>query len=143
MRFVERLKSLLVFRPTAPAAQSDLIYIYLPEDLDPLDRGSRYEDALDVELKMAGIGYVSGGGSSLGDEREDGRRQIEFCGIDVDVSDVKAGRTILRDLLPGLGCPAGAALWYRENDHPLQDEYDGAGWKLARPRSQLHPGFGL
>ncbi len=143
MSFFERLKSLLGFRPEAEAMETELIYVYLPESLDPADRGDRYEDALQVELRMAGLGNVSGGGSSLGDELEDGTRPIEFCGIDVDVTDVDAGRALLRDHLPGLGCPPGTALQYRKGDRPLQDEYDGVGWILAQPRDRLHPGFGL
>lgn len=143
MTFIERLKALLHPKPVAPQRSTELIYVYLPEDLGPLDRGARYEDALDDELELAGLGYVSGGGSSLGDAREDGTRPVEFCGIDVDVVNVDAGRTLLRDLLPRLGCRPRTALWYRENDQPLQDEYDGSGWELARPRSNLHPGFGF
>lgn len=143
MNFVEKLKALLKLKPGVQQTPTELIYVYLPEDLDPLDRGARYEDALDDELKLVGIGYVSGGGSSLGDERDDGTRRIDFCGVDVDVTDVDAGRVLLRDLLPRLGCPPGSALWYREADRPLQDEYDGAGWRLAQPRGDLHPAFGL
>lgn len=143
MNFIERLKALLKPNAVVPRAPTELIYVYLPGDLDPLDRGARYEDALDNELKLAGIGYVSGGGSSLGDEREDGTRPIEFCGIDIDVTDIDAGRALLRDMLPGLGCPPATALWYRENDQPLMDAYDGAHWTLALPRDELHPGFGL
>eukprot|EP01030_Chromulinospumella_sphaerica_P013014 gene13014-12794_t len=138
MNFVERLRSLLGIRPHVAAADTELIYVYLPEDLDPLDRGARYEDALDTELKMAGIGHVSGGGSLLGDELEDGTRPIVFCGIDVDVRDLAAGRGLLRDHLPALGCPPGTALQYSEGEQRLQDEFDGSAWTLAQPRSH-HP----
>ncbi len=61
-----------------------LIYILLPEPLQPLERGSRYEDPLEAELQLAGVGFVSGGGSSLGPEGADGSAEIEFCGVDVE-----------------------------------------------------------
>ncbi|HEY5710849.1 MAG TPA: hypothetical protein VIT38_03045 [Allosphingosinicella sp.] len=124
-------------RPTA------LIYILLPEPLQPLDRGARYEDPLEAELGVAGLGFVSGGGSSLGDEKPDGSRDIAFCGIDVDAYDLAAARALLREHLPELGCITGTQLHYRdEADQPLQDEYDGAEWRLGQPRTMMHPGFG-
>jgi hypothetical protein len=120
-----------------------LIYILLPEPLQPVDRGARYEDPLEAELGLAGLGYVSGGGSSLGREKPDGSRDIEYCGIDVDAYDVDAVRGLLRLHLPELGCPAGTQLHYRDKaDEPLQDEYDGAEWNLGRSRTMMHPGFG-
>jgi hypothetical protein len=132
---------------TAPASTAEkptwLIYILLPEALQPLDRAARYEDALKAELGLAGLGYVSGGGSQLGEEKPDGSRDIEFCGIDVDAYDVGAARALLRRHLPELGCPAGTQLHYRDQaDEPLLDEYDGAEWRLGLPRTMMHPGFG-
>jgi hypothetical protein len=121
----------------------DLIYIYLPGSIEPLDRGDRFEDPIDEELQRLGLGQVSGGGSQLGSERADGTRMIEFCGIDVDTNDVDGARETLRMLLPKLGCPARTQLHYREAESPLQDEYDGSEWRLARKRSLLHPGFGI
>jgi hypothetical protein len=124
-------------------AEPELIYVYLPESLGPIDRGDRYEEPIIEELERLGLGEVSGGGSSLGDPLPDGTRQIEFCGIDVDTDQVDATRDALRTLLPKLGCPAGTQLHYRADDRPLQDEYDGSGWELGRQRSMLHPGFGI
>ena len=120
-----------------------LIYILLPEPLQPLDRAARYEDALEAELGLAGLGFVSGGGSLLSEEKPDGTRDIRYCGIDVDAYDVHAVRALLRLHLPELGCPAGTQLHYREEtDTPLLDEYDGAEWRLGLPRKMMHPGFG-
>jgi hypothetical protein len=122
---------------------ADLIYIYLPGSIGPLDRGDRFEDPINEELQRLGLGEVSGGGSQLGDERADGSRPIEFCGIDVDTDNVDEARETLRMLLPKLGCPAGTQLHYRAAGSPLQDEYDGSEWLLAKKRSLLHPGFGI
>ncbi|HEV2816566.1 MAG TPA: hypothetical protein VGW40_05020 [Allosphingosinicella sp.] len=111
-----------------------LIYILLPEPLQPFDRAARYEDALEAELGLAGLGCVSGGGSQLSEEKPDGTRDILFCGIDVDTYDVDAARALLRLHLPELGCPAGTQLQFRDDaDVPLLDEFDGAEWRLELP----------
>jgi hypothetical protein len=121
----------------------ELVYVYLPESLMPLDRGDKYEEPIIEELERLGLGEVSGAGSSLGDPQPDGTRLIEYCGIDVDTDHVDATRDALRALLPKLGCPAGTQLHYRADETPLQDEYDGSGWALDQHRSMLHPGFGI
>lgn len=129
---------------SAPERPTELIYIMLPEPLQPLDRGSRYEDPLEVELILADLGFVSGGGSSLSDERADRSREIEFCGIDVEAYEVAAVRALLRAQLPELGCLPGTQLHYRdEAEAPLLDEYDGIEWRLDLPRTMMHPGFGV
>ena len=125
------------------ASEPELVYIFLPDPLGPIDRGDKYEDPIIDELERLGLGEVSGGGSSLGDPRPDGTRPIEFCGIDVDTHDVDATREMLRTLLPGLGAPEGTQLHYRAADKPLQDEYDGSSWTLERERTMMHPGFGI
>ena len=141
MSIVDRLRSLL--QPPAEPAASHFIYILLPEDLDPLDRCAHYADALDAELKLAGSGWVSGGGSMLGPEQPDGTSEVEFSGIDIEVAKTGPARELLQLHLAALGCPAGTEIHYTEGSLRLQDEYDGQGWRLARPRGRLHPGFGL
>lgn len=143
MGIIDQLRALLQPKAPVEASATELIYVLLPESLQPLDRGARYEDPLEAELQLSGIGWISGGGSQLGEERDDGTRPIEFCGIDVDVTDVTAGRELLRLHLPELGCPAGTRLYYCEGDERLEDEYDGSAWILAQPRDDLHPGFGI
>ena len=85
MSIVDRLRRMLAPRP-AVAQEPELIFVRLPEPLPPTERGDRYEDPLDEKLKLAGIGEVSGGGSSLSELGPDGSRTIEWCGIDVDTS---------------------------------------------------------
>ena len=113
---------------------SELIFVYVPESIGPIDRGDKYEDPLDDELRLRSLGSVSGAGTELGEPREDGTRDILSCGIDVDATDVGAARALLREQLPILGCPAGTLLQYDEGDQALQDEYDGSDWRLAQPR---------
>ena len=144
MAFWDKLAAKLAPQPSAVDDRPTyLIYVMLPEPLQPTDRGSRYEDPLEAELQLADLGFVSGGGSSLSDLLPDGSRQIEYCGIDVDAYDVDAARELLRQHLPDLGCVDGTQLYYRDqSDVPLSDVYGDGLWSLAQPRAELHPGFG-
>ena len=90
------------------------IYVKIPAPIQPLDRGSLFEDPIDSALEPEGLGHVSGGGSLLGDTRADGTRPIEFCGIDIDTTDRSAVLHILRGLLPKLGIPLARAALHRQ-----------------------------
>jgi len=115
-------------------SEPELVYIFIPESIGPIDRGDKYEDPIIDELERLGLGEVSGAGTALGDERPDGKRPIVSCGIDVDTRDLEATRSMLRDLLPRLGCPEGTQLHYSLSDRALQDEYDGSDWTLEIER---------
>ena len=116
-------------------SEPELVYVFLPEALGPIDRGDKYEDPIIDELERLGLGEVSGAGTMLGEERPDGTRPIVSCGIDVDTHDVAATRAALREFLPKLGCPAGTQLQYTAEGRELQDEYDGADWALEKARA--------
>jgi len=139
----------LIFRrkqeaPSSRSFEPDLfVYVKIPDSLGPIDRGAKYEDPLQVKLDEKGLGEVSGGGSQLGDERADGTRPIEFCGLDVDVTDLDGALVLMREALIGLGAPFGTELHYTRHGTKLQDELHPEGWVLEKPRSFLRPGFGL
>jgi hypothetical protein len=130
-------------KPEAKFDPEFFIYMKVPEDLGPLDRGEKYEDPLEMKLQEQGLGTISGGGSQLGHELPDGRRPIEFCGLDIDVNDLDRALTFLRAEIPKLGAPEGTELHYTKQGARLQDEYRGGGWIVARPRTFLHPGFNV
>jgi hypothetical protein len=119
------------------------IYVKIPAPIQPLERGTRFEDPIDAALGPEGLGHVSGGGSLLGDALPDGTRPIEFCGIDIDATDKDAVLEILRKLLPTLGLPLASELHYTSAGAKLQDRFLGAGWAIAEPREFLHPGFDI
>lgn len=127
----------------AEAPGLHFVYLKIPEPLMPLDRGAKYEDPIDAALEPRRLGSISGGGAQLGDERPDGTRPIEFCGIDIDVTDLEAARELLRALLVELGAPAGTEIHFSIGDEKLQDELREQGWALRQPRTFLHPGFGI
>lgn len=135
MNIIDRLKGLIwPVGEIEPPQEGQLIYVYLPQALEPDERVVRYEAPLDAELRLSGLGWVSGGGTLQSAERADGSREILHVGVDVDALDVDYVRELLRSHLPELGCPPGTILQYEERGRALQDEYDGEAWALARPQ---------
>ena len=121
----------------------DLIFVFLPDPLGPIDRGDKYEDPIIDELERLGLGEVTGGGTGMGDERPDGRREIQSCGIDVETTRLDEARSALRGLLPRLGCPPGTQLHYSVAEKALQDEFDGESWQLGQERTESTAGVYL
>ena len=78
-----------------------------------------------------------------GDPLPDGSRPIEFCGLDIDVTDLARALVLLRAELPALGAPDGTELHYSAGETRLQDAYSQGHWTLEQPRTFLHPGFGV
>lgn len=87
-------------RPAAP----EMVIVRLNARLQPMHRGEFFEDPLDAKLKPAGLGEVSGGGTM-----QDKSGEIEYCDIELQMSDV-TDATIdqLVALLEQLGAPKGS-----------------------------------
>jgi hypothetical protein len=75
------------------------------EHIEPIDRGSRYEDPLNDALEAAGIGRVTGGGSQL---TEEGR--IEFADIEIELVDLDTALQAAVDALERAGAPHGSEI---------------------------------
>lgn len=95
------------------------VYIKIPGDIDPMDRGERFEDPLQLALDNESLGEITGGGSQLAELEKDGDR-IEFCGIDVDLYEAVKGLALLRHELVRLRVPPWTMLLY---------ERDGNEWE--------------
>lgn len=119
------------------------IYVKLPGPIQPIDRGTLYEDPLEAKLQAHDLGTISGGGSQLGDIRPDGTRPIVYCGLDIDVTDQNRALEFLRLQLPTLPIPEGTEIHYTRGGIRLQDHYVGGSWVIEQPRNSLHPGFGV
>ena len=111
---------------------TDFIFIVLPGAIEPDERESRFGAPLDADLRVAGIGFVSGGGSLFSAPDENDECQILFAGVDVNVLDIGIAREVLRDWLPDLGCPIGTRIQFGE----FQDRFDGSHWRLDEPRDE-------
>ncbi|PTT22581.1 hypothetical protein DBR12_03765 [Acidovorax sp. HMWF029] len=147
MSVISTIKSLLGLAPAKQEQKTfnpeHFIYVKLPGNLMPLDRGAVYEDPIEQALSEGNLGTVSGGGSSLGDKLPDGSRIIEFSGIDIDTDQPTRTLEVLRDLLRKLDAPAGTELHYTRGGAKLQDQLSSTGWRTAQQREFLHPGFGV
>lgn len=119
----------------------DFIYIKIPGDIEPLDRGERFEDPIQAQLEAQGLGVISGGGSSLSDADASGRRRIEFCGIDVDTPHRDRTRAQLRGQLIELHAPVGTELHFTRAGERWLDRLTEHGWRQDLPRQEGHPGF--
>ena len=64
-------------------SQSSMVVARLYEHIAPIDRGTRYEDPLDMALRGASLGEVTGGGSQLGALGE-----IEFADVEIQVANL-------------------------------------------------------
>jgi hypothetical protein len=111
--------------------------ILLPGDFDPYERQARFTQYIDAELRMTGLGSA-GGGSAIqfldedeDDERGDDQWRVLYSIIDTDVTDLDAGRALIRVQLAELGCPAGTLLQFDDRE----DRWDGERWHLAEVRS--------
>lgn len=99
------------------------VYVKLPVDLDPDERTELFADPIQDALEKEGLGTVTGGGSMFSPPDEEGERETEFCGIDVDLYDLERGFALLRRELLRLQAPPGTTLLYwlggREWEEPL------------------------
>lgn len=77
----------------------------LYEQIEPLDRGSRYEDPLGAALGERGLGEVTGGGSQLTRSGE-----IEFADVELRVTSVDEAIPVIVASLEASGAPVGAEL---------------------------------
>lgn len=106
-----------------PAARSTFfVFVKVPESIMPIDRGAKYEDPLDAALKRESVGEVTGGGSQLGDEDPEGKRKIEWVGLDVELTDLDRGLPVLKRELQRLGVPKATTL-----------EFTRAGVQVVEP----------
>lgn len=109
----ERARQPMPPAQSVPSAREALfVYVKIPAPILPIERGERFEDPLDAALREAGVGEVTGGGSGLTAPDARGRQHVEYCGIDVDLSDADKGLPILRRELVRLDVPPGTVLQY-------------------------------
>src|SRR5260370_42226054 len=88
------------------------VFVRIPEPLEPLERAEKYEDPLEESLSSSGFGVLTGGGAMLSAPDADGHREIEWCGIDIDLFNFDEGLELLRTELKRLGAPKGTVLEY-------------------------------
>src|SRR5713226_6830643 len=88
------------------------VFVRIPESLEPLERAEKYEDPLEESLASSGFGVLTGGGAMLSAPDGDGHREIEWCGIDIELFNFDAGLELISTELKRLGAPKGTMLEY-------------------------------
>ena len=112
--------------------ESLFVFVRIPESLEPLERAEKYEDPLEESLTSSGAGVLTGGGEMLAAPDADGHREIEWCGIDIDLFDFDGGLELIRTELKRLGAPKGTILEYTLNGIAYQrDIYEAGVFDLA------------
>ncbi len=91
------------------AAKTYFLYIKIPEQIMPEERAKKYEDPINELLSQHRLGEVSGGGTMLTKDK-----QIEYVGLDVDVTDPQKAIPLLVAKLKEIGAPKGTVIEQRE-----------------------------
>ena len=91
------------------AAKTYFLYIKIPEQVMPEERAKKYEDPINELLSRQRLGEVSGGGTMLTKDK-----QIEYVGVDVDVTDPQKAIPLLVAKLKEIGAPKGTVIEQNE-----------------------------
>ncbi len=128
MSFLKELKSWIGLDPDSTTRKEDVsenkplfVYVKIPANLGPVDRGEMFEDPLQRALESGAIGTITGGGSQLGEMDEAGHREIEFCDIDLELYDAVKGLEVLRHELARLQAPPGTIMTYELEGREWED----------------------
>ncbi len=87
-----------------------LLFVKIPESVMPIERGEKYEDPLNNFLVTESLGEVTGGGSSLSHPDSNGKRSIEWVGVDVEVYDPEKALPLVIKKLKEIGVPEGTKI---------------------------------
>ncbi|MDM0027830.1 hypothetical protein [Variovorax saccharolyticus] len=109
-----------------------VVKIPVVENVD--DRWHQREERIDEALRARGLGSVLGWGDSLGEPTSRGRRRVAFTRVDIDISDIAAGRTLLQSALAAIGVPPGTEIHYSIGRVRYADIYAPPEWLLERPQ---------
>ena len=125
MSFLKEVKSWIGMNPDSVTLKDQVskgnplfVYVKIPGNIGPMERGKRFEDPLQGALSREHLGEVTGGGSQLADEDTS---TILFCGLDIDVYEVERGIALLRRELIRLKAPRDTFLLYEVNGQEFED----------------------
>ncbi|PYP24134.1 MAG: hypothetical protein DMD55_15565 [Gemmatimonadetes bacterium] len=101
--------------PGSPAGQyPHLVIARLYEPIQPIDRGTRYEDPLQAALGARALGVVTGGGSALTREGE-----IAYVQLDLSVANLGAALDVAKQVLEQAGAPRGSELRFEREGQAM------------------------
>jgi hypothetical protein len=107
----------------ARMAGMTFIFVKIPESIMPAERGEKYQGPLDESLRSKDLGQVLGAGTELGEPDAEGKRFIQWVGLDIGLSDMERGLPFLKNELSRLGAPLEGSAWRRRSH-----SYDSRLW---------------
>jgi hypothetical protein len=87
-----------------------LVIARIPEHIEPMDRGARYEDPLQDALATRELGIVTGGGSQLTPTTE-----IGFVDVELALADLDDAVDVAIRVLEDAGAPVGSTLLFERD----------------------------
>jgi hypothetical protein len=81
----------------------------MPEHIEPMDRGARYEDPVQDALAIRELGMVTGGGSQLTPAAE-----IGFVDVELALADLDEALDVAKRVLEEAGAPVGSQLLFEQ-----------------------------
>lgn len=82
----------------------------IPEHIEPLDRGQRYEDPLNGALAGGELGMLTGGGTHLTPDSE-----IGYVDLEIALANLNGALDVVKQTLESQGAPVGSQLLFRRN----------------------------
>lgn len=87
-----------------------LVIARIPEHIEPMDRGARYEDPVQDALAIRDLGMVTGGGSQLTAAAE-----IGYVDVELALADLDGALEVVQRILEEAGAPVGSQLLFEQD----------------------------
>jgi hypothetical protein len=97
-------------READPERFPHIITARIPEHIEPLDRGQRYEAPLNDALASRELGMLSSAGTHLTPESE-----IGYVDLEIALANLNAALGVVKRTLEAQGAPVGSRLLFRRN----------------------------
>lgn len=102
--------SVFAAREADPERFPHIIRARIPEHIEPLERGQRYEAPLNDALESRELGAITGGGAHLTPETE-----IGYVDLEIALADLNGAVDVVRQTLEAQGAPVGSQLVFCRN----------------------------
>ena len=86
-----------------------LVIARMPEHIEPMERGARYEDPVQDALAIRDLGLVTGGGSLMTPTTE-----IGYVDVELALADLDGALEVVQRILEEAGAPVGSQLLFEQ-----------------------------
>lgn len=95
---------------------SHVISIFIPGNIQPLERGERFADPLQAALERENLGEVFEEGTHL--ETVEDRQVVKGCQLEIEVKNLRRGLAIIEQILREGKAPAGTKITVEGKGEP-------------------------